>query len=94
MLNLSETKLAKVVDAALATVKGDMRWTRAIMRAEELLTSGNPYLHFDGTRLLILSGSGEIYTANGVCQCKAFAQQQPCKHRAAFKLVKRYVETV
>jgi hypothetical protein len=94
MLSLNEATLANVVDAALSIVKGDKRWTNAILRAEELLTGGNPYLHFDGARLLILSESGEIYEANGVCQCRAFTQNQPCKHRAAYKLIRRYMETV
>jgi hypothetical protein len=94
MMNLKENKLAAVVDAALATVKSNKRWTNAILRAEELLTSNNPYIHFTGSSLLMLSESGEIYESNGVCQCKAFAAGQPCKHRAAYKLVKRYMEMV
>jgi hypothetical protein len=92
--NLNETKLEAVVVAALVTVKGDTRWTNAIIKAEEILTSGNPYIHFTGDSLLMLSDSGEIYEANGVCQCKAFAQGQACKHRAAYKLVVRYNEAV
>ncbi len=93
MTNLNETKLAGVVDAALEAVNGDKRWTNAIIKAEEILTSGNPYLHFTGHSLLMLSDSGEIYEANGVCQCKAFERGQACKHRAAYKLVVRYNET-
>ena len=92
MTNLNETKLAAVVDAALVTVKGDSRWTNAILKAEEILTSGNPYIHFTGHSLLMLSDSGEIYEANGVCQCKAFERGQACKHRAAYKLIVRYNE--
>ena len=91
---MNETKLAAVVESALASVSGDRRWTNAIMRAEQMLTSGNPYIHFTGDALMMLSESGEIYTANGVCQCKAYKGGSPCKHRAAYKLVKRYVETV
>jgi hypothetical protein len=94
MISINETKLAAVVESALVSVSGNKRWTNAIMRAEELLTNGNPYIHFTGDALVILSESGEIYTANGVCQCKAYAGGQPCKHRAAYKLVKRYMETV
>ncbi len=94
MTNLNETKLAGVVDAALMTVKGDTRWTNAILKSEEILMSGNPYIHFTGGALLMLSESGEIYEANGTCQCKAFAQGQACKHRAAYKLMVRYHETV
>ncbi len=92
MTNLNETKLAGVVDAALSTVKGDSRWTNAILKAEEILTSGNPYIHFTGHSLLMLSDSGEIYEANGTCQCQAFTQGKACKHRAAYKLMKRYSE--
>ncbi|MGH9944475.1 MAG: hypothetical protein ACRD9R_19170 [Pyrinomonadaceae bacterium] len=51
------------------------------------------YIHYTGQSLLMLSESGEIYEANGVCQCRAFAGGQPCFHRAAYKLVKRYHET-
>jgi hypothetical protein len=94
MLPLNETKLAAVVDAALMAVKDDRKWTNAILRAEKLLTSGNPYIHFTGDALLMLSDSGEIYTANGTCQCVAFKGGSPCKHRAAYKLAKRYMEAV
>jgi predicted RNA-binding protein with EMAP domain len=93
MMNLNETKLEQVVDAAIKAVGGNKRWTNAIIRAEEILTSGNPYIHFTGHSLLMLSESGEIYEANGVCQCRAFEQGQPCKHRAAYKLMVRYQET-
>lgn len=93
MLNINENKLAVIAGAALASVSGNRRWSNAIMRAEELLTSGNPYMHYTGDALVILSESGEIYTANGVCQCKAYAGGYPCKHRAAYKLLKRYMAT-
>ena len=92
MIEINETKLNLVVEVALSKVKGDTRWTNAILRGEKLLTDGNPYLHFDGTRLLVLSESGNIYTANGTCQCKAHKEKMPCKHRAAFGLLKRYFE--
>lgn len=92
LMNVNETKLAAVIETALANVAGDKRWTNAVRRAGELLTSGSPYIHFTGHSLLILSESGEIYEANGVCQCKAYAAGQPCKHRAAYKLVRRYAE--
>ena len=92
MIEINETKLNQVVESALVKVKADSRWTNAILRGEKLLTDNNPYLHFDGERLLVLSESGQIYTANGVCQCKAFKEKMPCKHRAAFRLLQRYFE--
>ena len=94
MTNLNETLLMNVVDAALSAVNGDKRWVNVILKAEEILTSDNPYIHFDGARLLMLSDSGEIYEANGKCQCKAFAQGQSCKHRAAYKLMVRYASSI
>ena len=92
MIEVDERKLNKIVETALAKVKNDKRWTNAVLRGEKLLTSNNPYLHFDGQRLLVLSESGQVYTANGTCQCKAHQEKMPCKHRAAFGLLKRYFE--
>lgn len=94
MMNVNETKLAAIVEIALANVAGNKRWSNAITKAAAMLTSSNPYIHFTGNSLLMLSESGEIYEANGVCQCRAYAGGQPCKHRAAYKLVRRYMETV
>ncbi|HEX8072281.1 MAG TPA: hypothetical protein VF546_20215 [Pyrinomonadaceae bacterium] len=89
---LDETKLTQVVESALFSVQGHRRWQNAIRRAaEELLT--NPYMHYTGTSLLMLSESGEIYEANGICQCAAFKAQTPCRHRAAYKLLKNYLTT-
>jgi hypothetical protein len=92
MIEINETKLNEVVEIALAKVKGNSRWTNAIVRAEKLLTSGNPMMHFDGTRLVILSESGKVYESNGICQCESYKAGNACKHRAAFGLLKRYNE--
>jgi hypothetical protein len=92
-INLDETKLATVVETALANARGNRRWSNAIRKGADILTSGNPYLHWTGDALLMLSDSGEIYTANGSCQCAAYLSHQPCKHRAAARLVERYLET-
>lgn len=94
MIQIDETKLNTVVETALETVTGNKRWTNAILRGHKLLTSDNPYLHFDGTRLLVLSDSGAIYEANGVCQCAAYKEGFACRHRAAYKILKNYTETV
>jgi hypothetical protein len=69
----------------------NLRWQKAITKARAELES-NPFMHYDGHALLILSPSGEIYSANGACQCKAFANNHPCWHRAAARLVERYTE--
>jgi hypothetical protein len=97
-MNLNQTILEEVIQAAFdhATAQGGKdarRWQAAIAKAKQQLEE-NPYLHFDGDALLILSPeSNEIYRANGVCQCVAYTRyNQPCWHRSAARIVKRYYE--
>ena len=92
MLNIDTNKLQQVAQEAFNKVSGNRRWEVAITKAKVQLEE-NPYLHFDGDALLILSPSNEIYRANGTCQCKAYANGRPCWHRAAARLVQRYMET-
>jgi SWIM zinc finger len=92
MINLDQDRMQQVAQEALNKVSGNRRWETAIAKAKAQLES-NPYIHFDGQSLLILSPPDEIYTANGTCQCKAYLSGQPCWHRAAARLVKRYNET-
>lgn len=92
MMNIEQDRLEQVAQDAFNKVFGNRRWETAIVKAKQQLES-NPYMHFDGRALLILSPSGEIYTANNACQCKAYRSGQPCWHRAAARLVERYNET-
>jgi len=92
MMNINQDAFQQVAQEAFDKVSGNRRWEVAIAKAKAQLET-NPYMHFDGQALLILSPSGEIYTANGVCQCRAYASGQPCWHRAAARLVERYNET-
>ena len=92
MVYLEQNRLQAVIQEAFDRVSGSLRWQMAIAKAKQQLEE-NPYMHFDGHALLILSPSGEIYSANGSCQCKAYANSQPCWHRAAARLVERYMQT-
>jgi hypothetical protein len=92
-MNIDQDKLQEVAQEAFNKVSGRRRWETAIVKAKAQLES-NPYMHFDGQSLLILSPSGEIYNTNGTCQCKAYSNGQPCWHRAAARLVKRYNEAI
>lgn len=91
MQNLDQDKMQRVAQEAFNKISGNRRWELAIAKAKAQLES-NPYMHFDGESLLILSPSGEIYSADGSCQCKAFTNNQPCWHRAAARLIQRYNE--
>ncbi len=90
MMNLDQDRMQMVTEEAFNKTS-NLRWQMAITKAKVELES-NPYMHYDGHALLILSPSGEIYSANGACQCKAYVNNQPCWHRAAARLVERYNE--
>lgn len=91
MMNIDENRIQRVAQEAFDKVANSRRWQTAIVRAKIELET-NPYMHYDGKALLVLSPSGEIYMANGTCQCKAFQAGYPCWHRAASRLVQRYNE--
>jgi hypothetical protein len=90
-MNIDENRIQSVIQEAFDKVSDSRRWQTAIAKAKQEIES-NPFMHFDGQTLLILSASGEIYSANGTCQCKAYANGQPCWHRAAARLIQRYNE--
>jgi hypothetical protein len=91
MMQIDQTKMQEVIQKAFDMVTGKRRWQIAIGKAKEQFET-NPYMHFDGQSLLILSPSGEIYSANGSCQCKAFLNGNPCWHRAAARLFTIYLK--
>ncbi len=91
-MNIDQNRMEQVIQEAFDKVSGSRRWQIAIAKAKQQIEE-NPYIHFDGRALLILSPSGEIYSANGTCQCKAFSKGQPCWHRAAARLIERYIQT-
>ncbi len=68
------------------------RWQNAIKKAVSELET-NCYWNFDGAELIMMSEtSNRLYTPNGKCGCRAFEQNQPCRHRAAARLLTRYAE--
>jgi hypothetical protein len=100
MLDLNQESFGAVVEAALVKAGDSRRWRNAIIRAA-IEAQVNPFVHYDGNSLLVLSPSNEIYRSNGTCfttdgqPCKAFAKGFPCWHRALARLVERYqAETV
>ena len=90
MTNLNQETMSQVIQEAFDKTSS-LRWQMAITKAKREIED-NPYMHYDGHALLILSESNEIYSANGTCQCKAFEFGRPCWHRAAARIVQRYHE--
>jgi hypothetical protein len=75
-------------------VQDGKRWINAIAKAVVEIEN-NPFMTYDveAHSLLIMSEtSNQVYTANGKCQCKAFEKGFPCRHRAAARLITRYIE--
>jgi hypothetical protein len=103
MLNIEnkakfETLVSEAIEKVAMTVNHEgtaRRWVNAIAKAATQIEENGDFMTYDETEnhLVIWSQStNEIYSANGVCQCKAFAQGSPCWHRAAARLVRLYNE--
>lgn len=94
MFSLNPTILARVVSKARTDAAAHPRWTAAIERAVRELES-NPYIERgDNYALIIGSPSGNVYSSNGICQCLAYVNGQPCWHRAASRLVRLHDEAL
>lgn len=82
--------------------KGEVtRWVNAIANGIKMLEDNYAFITWqpESKSLLILSESNQIYSANGICQCKAFTEGLkrrnkpfPCKHRALARIVRLYFE--
>ena len=91
--------LAQVAADALAKInpksRDGKRWINAIAKAVAVIEQ-NPQMAYDlrPASLHIIRTRGNRYTANGVCQCESFNGGFPCYHRAAARLIQRYLEIV
>lgn len=90
--------LGKIAAEAISKLnpndKRDARWVNAIGKAVAEIES-NPlmtYRHDSRSLLLMSETSGNIYEVDRACGCKAFEFGQPCKHRAAARLIAIYIE--
>jgi hypothetical protein len=103
MLQIENQDLfGKVIADALAKVELTVtdsqtkkRWINAISKAAAEIEQNGVFMTWQDEEqsLLIWSQkSNHIYSANGVCQCRAFAEKSPCFHRAAARLVRLYLE--
>lgn len=98
--DINREKLAEIAAESVGKLNpndaSDKRWISAIARAVREIET-NAYLTFqpETQTLLIMSlnTTGNLYEANGVCQCFAYKHEKPCWHRAACRLILRYLET-
>ncbi len=83
------------VEQTVSDVQTKKRWINAISKAAAEIEQNGVFMTWqaDEQSLLIWSQkSNHIYSANGVCQCRAFSEHSPCYHRAAARLVRLYIE--
>ena len=98
----NKDRFGKVIADALAKVELTVtdsqtkkRWVNAIAKAAVEIEQNGVFMTWqdeDHSLLIWSQKSNNIYTANGVCQCRAFEQGAPCFHRAAARLVRLYME--
>ncbi len=98
----NQDRFAKVIADSIAKVEltttnpqTKKRWINAIAKATVEIEQNGVFMTWqeENHSLLIWSQkSNQIYTANGVCQCRAFDEGQACFHRAAARLVRLYME--
>ena len=97
---LDQDKFAAVVAEAIAKIhlsgKDTKRWVNAIAKATVEIETNDFMTWLPEEKHLVIwsQKSSEIYTANGICQCKAYIEGYPCYHRAAARLIQRYLEIV
>jgi hypothetical protein len=103
MIEITDTnKFGKVAADAIAKVELTVadaqtkkRWINAIAKAVIEIEENGAFMHYDekDNYLVIWSQkSNEVYSANGLCQCRAFERGYACWHRAAARLVRLYLE--
>lgn len=82
--------LVKAYANARTTPGLEQRWKNALDKAWAFFQSQPAISYVPSTRELLYpseSTVGTVYHANGVCQCPAYESGQPCKHRAASRLL-------
>lgn len=103
MLKITDKdRFGKVIANSLSKVEQTVvdpqtkkRWVNAIAKAAVEIEENGVFMTWqeeDHSLLIWSQKSNKIYTANSVCQCRAFEQEAPCFHRAAARLVRHYME--
>ncbi len=98
----NKDKFGKVIADALSKLEQTAtdaqtkkRWVRAIAKATVEIEENGVFMTWmenDKSLLIWSQKSNNIYSANGVCQCRAFEQGSPCFHRAAARLIRLFME--
>lgn len=86
-MTLDTNKLNAAAEEAKAKTT-NRRWINAINDAVKGLTSGKWIVTELANCIAITTEKDTTYRANEkTCQCESFFRDQPCRHRAAFRLI-------
>lgn len=102
-LQCSTICIATIIDALIEVVvpsarhdaANDSRWLNAIDAAYDWLLHQDTVSYDPASHSLEVASAthaGRIYRANGACQCRTYAEDHACWHRAAARLVRRALE--
>jgi len=84
---MNTQKFNQIVEAAKAKAAGNKRWINAIEKAADAILNNRWIITPLAHSYAMTTESGETYFANGSCQCKAYTNGQPCKHRCAARIL-------
>jgi len=90
-MEINIQKFNEVANAAKASIN-DRRLQAAIDKAVAGVTSGWWVITELSDSVAVTTKTGKTYFANGVCQCEAFNNGRPCKHRSLYHLLTLYRE--
>src|SRR5262245_16898710 len=84
---MNTQKFNSIIETAKAKAAGNKRWINAIEKAADAILNNRWIITPLAHSYAMTTESGETYFANGSCQCKAYANGQPCKHRCAARIL-------
>jgi hypothetical protein len=91
-MEINKAKFEAIVKTAVGKAGNNTRWVNAINKAADAILNNRWIITPLAHSYAITTESGNTYFANGVCQCKAYALNTPCKHRCAARLLDLYFE--
>lgn len=90
-MNFNTEQFTQVVESAIAASSDKPRWQNAVRKAAEGLRNGSIVIS-ETVACALVTTEGGSYRVNGaICECPAYRHgNQPCKHRAARRLISLY----
>lgn len=90
-MNFNTQQFTQVIEKALAQCGDKKRWQKAVERAADGLRNGSIVVSETVAGALVTTEGGSYRVNGSICECPAYRNgNQPCKHRAARRLIALY----